>query len=69
MRELVMRLWPNDETLYEYEILAETQDDGTVLYRLWRSTGELTGHYIGEKHEALVDAIEALHNVIKEGEI
>jgi hypothetical protein len=60
-------------TMYSYQILAGTQPSGDEGYRIWKSTGPLSGGFLkaseqGEWFDVFDQALSALALHIKNGE-
>ena len=65
MNEVILQTYDTDEFIYTYQIV---EDDGA--YRVWKSSGPITGGYInkGESFDTAIDAMQALVEYIKKGE-
>ena len=67
MSEVIVNIYDNEDFMYTYQIV----DNEEGKYMIWKSTGPIRGHYIGDKegYENLIDAMDALVRYIKKGEM
>lgn len=64
---VVVKVWPNDEIMYSYEIVEATDEEEGDGYRVWCSTGVLSGKYISDVM-TLEECLIFMAEFIKEGE-
>lgn len=63
MSDVVLDTFPCMELTYTYQVT----DEGDH-YRVWQSTGPISGRYVGGKFDDFVSALDYLTDYIKQGE-
>lgn len=60
--------YTDGELMYGYQITEDFDDDGNRIWRVWQSSGPISGKHVGGHFDAFTAALAWLSEYIADGE-